>query len=375
MPESGPGKPGEECHFNGRGDFSISADFSKEWLVETPDAMVAFSPEGAVLDWNRAAEAMFGFTRDEAVGQSLDLIVPPDKAAEERQLQHDALDHEIAAYESVRRRKDGSLVHVAVSTKAIRGDNKAEVKYFLSTKKDVTHLKVMRDSKLVEAKYRFLASMSHELRTPLNAILGFTGTLLMELPGPLTPEQRRQLETVRSSARHQLSLINDLLDLAKIDSGKVELQLEPVDCAGLVNEVADTLRSLAQQKGLSFETNSPQHIVVRTDRRALSQILINLVNNAIKFTEKGGVRIEVQPNNGSTKISVADTGIGINRADQMKLFDAFARVQPGSGKRQEGTGLGLHLSQKLAGLLGGVITFESEPGRGSAFTLSIQSQS
>jgi signal transduction histidine kinase len=217
--------------------------------------------------------------------------------------------------------------------------------------------------------------MSHELRTPLNAILGFTGTLLMELPGPLTPEQRKQLETVRSSARHQLSLINDLLDLAKIESGKVELELEPIDCAAVVNEIADTLRSMAEQKGLSFETKSPGHSIVKTDRRALNQILINLVNNAIKFTDRGGVRIEVQEDNGGTTISVVDTGIGINRADQTKLFDAFARVESGGGDRPEGTGLGLHLSQKLAGLLGGAITFESEPGRGSAFTLSIEGQS
>jgi protein-histidine pros-kinase len=222
------------------------------------------------------------------------------------------------------------------------------------------------------AKDRFLACMSHELRTPLNAIIGFTGTLLMGLPGPLTAEQRKQLETVKASAKYQLSLINDLLDLAKINSGKVELQLEPVACSDVVDEVADTLRSLAEQKGLSFEVNSPREFVLKTDRRALSQILINLINNAIKFTHKGGIRIDVQQKNGATKILVADTGIGIDREDQAKLFDAFTRVESAGGDRAEGTGLGLHLSQKLAGLLGGVITFESERGKGSAFTLSIE---
>src|SRR5262249_19657830 len=154
---------------------------------------------------------------------------------------------------------------------------------------------------------RFLASMSHELRTPLNAIIGFTGTLLMGLPGPLTEDQRKQLETIKASARHQLSLINDLLDLAKIDSGKVELRLEPVDCGSVVNEVADTLRPLAEEKGLRFEMSTPPGIVAETDRRALRQILFNLINNAIKFTKDGSVRIALEQNNGATRILVADT--------------------------------------------------------------------
>src|ERR1700732_4626966 len=137
------------------------------------------------------------------------------------------------------------------------------------------------------AKDRFLAAMSHELRTPLNAVLGFTGTLLMRLPGPLNADQERQLQTVQSSARHLLSLINDLLDLAKIELGKIELSLEPVVCQSVLEEISSSLRRLAENKGLEFHLNAPEsELIVRTDRRALSQILINLVNNAIKFTER-----------------------------------------------------------------------------------------
>src|SRR5262249_20461076 len=144
------------------------------------------------------------------------------------------------------------------------------------------------------AKDRFLASMSHELRTPLNAIIGYTGTLLMKLPGPINADQNKQLNTIQASAKHLLSLINDLLDLAKIESGKVELKLEPVECRAVVDEVAATLRLLAESKGLSFEWNAPADPVeVLTDRRALSQVIINLTNNAIKFTEKGSVRLEI----------------------------------------------------------------------------------
>ena len=223
-------------------------------------------------------------------------------------------------------------------------------------------------------KSEFLAGMSHELRTPLNAIIGFTGTLLMKLPGPLTGDQDRQLKTVQTSAKHLLSLINDLLDVAKIEAGKLELNLEAVSCRQVVDEVASSMRSLVQNKGLQFEVKLPeQDFSLVTDRRALSQIIINLTNNAIKFTEKGSICLEAgqRQENGRirTEISVLDTGIGIREEDQVKLFEAFTQVNGHGARRQEGTGLGLHLSQKLAGLLGGHITFQSEYGRGSTFTV------
>jgi signal transduction histidine kinase len=224
------------------------------------------------------------------------------------------------------------------------------------------------------AKDRFLASMSHELRTPLNAVIGFTGTLLMKLPGPLTADQQQQLQIIQTSAKHLLSLINDLLDLAKIESGKVEINFEPVVCQSVVQEVATALRSLAQTKGLKFEVKLPKEdLVVLTDRRALTQVLINLTNNAIKFTETGRVRLELSQRQVDgrtlTEIAVADSGIGIQPEDQTKLFQAFEQVSSSTTRRHEGTGLGLHLSQKLAKLLGGQIACDSKYGKGSIFTL------
>jgi protein-histidine pros-kinase len=220
-------------------------------------------------------------------------------------------------------------------------------------------------------KSEFLANMSHELRTPLNAIIGFTGTLLMKLPGPLNAAQEKQLRTVQTGANHLLSLINDLLDVTKIEAGKVELSLAPVECKEVIDEVGASLRPQAEAKGLEFTATVPQGLTVRTDRRALSQIIINLANNAIKFTERGSVRIraERREDNGSRalEISVEDTGVGIRPEDQAKLFAAFSQVDAKTG--QEGTGLGLHLSQKLAGALGGRIELESEYGRGSTFTI------
>ena len=231
----------------------------------------------------------------------------------------------------------------------------------------------------MQAKDRFLATMSHELRTPLNAIIGFTGTLLMKLPGPLNTDQEKQLGTVQGSARHLLALINDLLDLAKINAGKVELKLEPTACRGVLEEVAATLRPLAERKGLQLTVDEhAEELVAQTDRRALSQIVLNLASNAIKFTERGSVRLglarRAAPGGQTIEISVTDSGIGIRDEDQAKLFEAFTQLDSGSRRGQEGTGLGLHLSQKLAGLMGARIEFASAPGKGSRFSVLVPAQ-
>jgi signal transduction histidine kinase len=215
------------------------------------------------------------------------------------------------------------------------------------------------------------------LRTPLNAIIGFTGTLLMKLPGPLLPDQENQLNTIQTSARHLLLLINDLLDLAKIESGKIELHFEPVAIQSVIEEISNTLRPMAEAKGLRFEINIHQpNIIFYTDRRALSQIIINLTNNAIKFTESGFVRLELShltsDDTGGApimKIDVIDSGVGIREEDQQKLFIAFEQIDNTTTRRHEGTGLGLYLSQKLATLLGGRIIFQSQVILGSTFSL------
>jgi signal transduction histidine kinase len=223
------------------------------------------------------------------------------------------------------------------------------------------------------AKDRFLAGMSHELRTPLNAIIGFTGTMLMKLPGPLTTEQEQQLHIVQTSARHLLSLINDMLDLAKIESGKLELHFETVRVRNVLSEVIDAMRPAAQAKGLDLGIDLPEEqMPVEADRRALQQILLNLASNAIKYTDSGGVRFTLAPVTSNDKkmieVRVADTGIGIKPDDQKRLFQAFEQVDPSNTRRFEGAGLGLYLSEKLSRLLGGHITFTSEFGKGSTFT-------
>ncbi|CUI05267.1 response regulator [Massilia sp. P8910] len=238
----------------------------------------------------------------------------------------------------------------------------------------------LKNLELAEAsrmKSAFIANMSHELRTPLNAIIGFTGALLMKLPGPLTPDQDKQLNTIRSSARHLLSLINDILDVAKIEAGKVTLALERVQCQDLLNHTADTLRPLAAQKGLALTVELPgEVIVIDSDRRALTQIIINLVNNAIKFTDQGTVKVALSQRLDAsqllTEFSVTDSGSGIKPEDQSKLFQAFSQLDSTSTRHAEGAGLGLYLCQNLANLLGGNLYFTSDYGTGSTFTLALR---
>jgi signal transduction histidine kinase len=228
-------------------------------------------------------------------------------------------------------------------------------------------------------KSEFVANMSHELRTPLNAVLGFTGTLLMRLPGPLTADQDKQLRTIQSSARHLLSLINDLLDVEKIESGKVDIRLERVVLQTIVREVFDTLQPLAAQKNLEFRVSLPQaNIAIHTDRRALSQILINLINNAIKFTDRGYIAVRLSRRRighfGTVELTVADTGIGILPERQAELFQAFTQVDTSSTRRFEGSGLGLYLSRRLAVMIGARLDCKSEYGKGSVFILALPVQ-
>ncbi len=287
------------------------------------------------------------------------------QALENRRLR----EQERLAKETLRRAHDELELRVQERTAELQKEIAERMRFQKTLEQKTIELE-----KADQAKSQFLAAMSHELRTPLNAILGFTGTLLMKLPGPLNDDQEEQLRIVENSATHLLSLINDLLDLAKIESGKVELKPERVVCQGLIREVVTTLQPLARAKRLLLAARVPdEELIVRTDRRALAQILLNLTSNAIKFTERGWVHLDLdrrQVNGGAlTSISVTDTGVGIRAEDQAKLFGAFEQVARG---RQQGTGLGLHLSQKLATLLGGEICFRSKQGEGSTFTLLLK---
>jgi signal transduction histidine kinase len=219
----------------------------------------------------------------------------------------------------------------------------------------------------------FLASMSHELRTPLNSIIGFTGIILQGMAGDVNEEQRKQLTMVKNSASHLLSMIDDVLDISKIEEGRLKLSLEEFGLNDVVSEVVETLSSTASEKGLDLLTEVPEGITLFTDRRRMKQVLMNLGSNAVKFTDQGNVTIAARvPGDENLEVRVIDTGIGIKKEDMDKLFQPFQRVGMSLTKSYtEGTGLGLHLTKKLVNLLGGDISAKSEYGRGSEFTLTV----
>ncbi len=218
----------------------------------------------------------------------------------------------------------------------------------------------------------FLASMSHELRTPLNSIIGFTGVLLQGLAGELNDEQRRQLTIIKSSARHLLDLINDVLDISKIEADRVELSPEEFQLEDVINDVVHTFSPMVSQKGLELVTEIPGGLSLFCDKRRLKQAVINLVSNAVKFTEKGTIKISARVLDGAKlELNVSDTGMGIKQEDMTMLFEPFQQIGASLTKRHEGTGLGLYLTRKLANLLGGGITAKSRYGQGSEFTLTI----
>ena len=358
--------------------------YTRSLIESNVDALMTTDPLGIITDVNQQMEALTGYDRDELIGSPFkEYFTDPERAEEGIRLV--LREGKVTNYELTAHAKTGRETVVSYNATTF-ADRDGKLQGVFAAARDVTERKRFEET-LQEtniqletanlAKDRFLASMSHELRTPLNAIIGFTGTLLMELPGPLTTDQHGQLKTIQGSAKHLLSLINDLLDLAKIESGKVEPNIEPVLVKKVVEEVITSLRPMADGKGLKLRIDiADGEVTVPTDRRAFSQILINLTNNAIKFTEGGEVRIGLSrrrvDGQGQVAVTIKDTGIGISAEDQAKLFKAFERVHRKDGTTvAEGTGLGLHLSQKLAHLLGGHITVQSELGKGSTFTIEL----
>jgi signal transduction histidine kinase len=215
--------------------------------------------------------------------------------------------------------------------------------------------------------------MSHELRTPLNAIIGFSEVLQEKMFGDLNEKQLDYLNDIHSSGRHLLALINDVLDLSKIEAGRMELELSKFDLPAALANALTLVRERAQRHGIALSLEvDPRLGEVQADERKCKQILLNLLSNAVKFTPDGGrVALSARLDTDKAEISVADTGIGIAKEDQQTVFEEFRQVGRDYTKKAEGTGLGLALAKRFVELHGGAIRLESEPGKGSTFTFTL----
>ena len=220
-------------------------------------------------------------------------------------------------------------------------------------------------------KSEFLARMSHDLRTPMNAIIGYTRILLRRLEDTIDDRQYRNLDHIQTSANHLLNLINDILDLSKIEADRIDIKPEPVDLKELVTECVVSVESLVQSE-VTLEQHLEKVDPIRTDADRLHRVVMNLLSNALKFTDEGSITLSLRSVDEWLELSVADTGMGIPAEDLPHIFDEFRQIERQGGIEKEGTGLGLAIARKSVELLGGTILVESEVGTGTTFTLKIK---
>ncbi len=383
-----------------RAQSSIAETQFRKLLEAAPDGILEVNAEGKITVLNEAAERMFGYGPGELVGGSIEALVPAAMRGGHSQHRASYAGHPKTrpmgtGLELQGQRKDGSLFPVEISLSPNWSEGSLHV---IASVRDITERKLVEDrirvlreqytaeltakNEQLEArnleieqanrlKDEFLASMSHELRTPLHTIIGFSELLTEQLEGPLNEKQHRFIGHILQDARHLLNLINEVLDISKIESGRLELKREIFDFGHCVEEVLAGLRPQAASKNIMLENKSSSQTTLYADRTRVKEILYNLLSNAVKFTPEGGtVWVESTQDVESLRVSVCDTGIGIAKEEQLAIFDKFYQVRDSRKVVREGTGLGLSITKHLVELHGGTICIESQLGQGSRFMLT-----
>ena len=375
----------------------------RELLDAAPDAIIEVDEHGHILLMNAATEIIFGYSRAELVGQPVEILVPESargthvakRAGYWGNPHSRPMGQGLTLYGM---RKDGSRFPVEISLSPVHTEEglrvgaiirdvterkRAELEFRameerLKRELTETNIELQERNEAVERanqlKSEFLASMSHELRTPLHTIIGFSELLAEEIQGPLNEKQRRFVEHIHRDSQHLLELINDILDLTKIESGKVELRLEDFEGATVMEEVLASCRPRAATSSVRIVSAFPVSLTLNADRLRVKEVLFNLMSNAIKFTPAGGaVTVSAAPGEqpGFWNISVRDTGVGIPANQHEAIFDKFYQVGSTTRGVREGTGLGLAITRQIVEMHGGNISVQSEPGAGSCFTFSL----
>ncbi|MGA2617339.1 MAG: PAS domain S-box protein [Thermoguttaceae bacterium] len=360
--------------------------------------IIVWDPQFRITRFNPAFEFLSGRSADEVIGECLEILFPPTLVESSMERIKETLSGN--RWESVEisiLHIDGSVRTVLWNSAAIFGPDGNTVVATIAQGHDITNRK-RAEAKLLEmnrrqedatalanemavraeaanvAKSDFLANMSHELRTPLNAVIGFSEGLLERTDiHPLNEHQKDRLEKIKTSGEHLLQLINGMLDIAKAESGKIDLQITTFDVEPVVREVVAMAESLVKDKSaVHFSLDLEEHLPpITSDRDKIRQILANLLSNAIKFTERGSIALRARRKNGSLLLSVEDTGAGIPAECLDRLFERFYQGEPKKHRALKGTGLGLAISKAFAALLGGTLTVESVEGQGSTFTLTV----
>ncbi len=350
-------------------------------IFESAGTGIVLLRNRVIVRCNRKLEEIAGYDPGELAGKSTRIWYPDDASF---QAGAQMVYARLAAGETFRReqqmaRKDNTLFWARLSLRAF--DPKDPLNGAVGIVEDITDEREAAEKlrQAMEAaqaadriKSAFLATMSHELRTPLNSIIGFTGILLQGLAGSLNPEQHKQMGMVQKSSRHLLALINDVLDISKIEAGQFDLAKAPFALKPSIEKMIKLITPQAEQKGISLEADiAPEVGTIVTDQRRLEQITLNLLSNAVKFTENGRVRVGCRLEGEHYLLSFADTGIGMQPEDIPGLFQPFHQIDSGLNRKHEGTGLGLSICRKIIDLMGGSIDVASQWGQGSTFTVRL----